>query len=151
MNEQMNSRHPLLARIGNTPLVKLDIETEATVYAKLEFLNPGGSIKDRAALYMVEDAEQRGLLQPGGTIVEGSSGNQGIALAMIGAVKGYRVIIVVPKHTSAEKKAALRAYGAELHIAPDAATHDDPNSYSETAKRLAKTIHGAFMPNQYYN
>jgi cystathionine beta-synthase len=144
-------KDPLLSQIGNTPLVQLDLPTEATVYAKLEFLNPGGSIKDRAALYMVQDAEERGLLKPGGTIVEGSSGNQGIALAMIGAVKGYRVIIVVPKHTSSEKKAALRAYGAELHVAPDASSHDDPDSYSKRAQRLAEEIPGAFMPNQYYN
>ncbi|MCI5064420.1 cysteine synthase family protein [bacterium] len=144
-------RPPLLREIGNTPLIPLKTESEATILLKLEYLNPGGSIKDRAALFMIEDAERRGLLQPGGTIVEGSSGNQGIALAMIGAVKGYRVIIVVPNHTSTEKKAALRAYGAELHIAPDAATHDDPSSYSETAKRLAREIPGAFMPNQYYN
>jgi len=146
-----NLQNPLLSLIGNTPLVRLDLPTEATVYAKLEFLNPGGSIKDRAALYMVEDAEERGLLKPGGTIVEGSSGNQGIALAMIGAVKGYRVIIVVPKHTSSEKKAALRAYGAELHIAPDASSHDDPDSYSKRAQKLAQDFPGAFMPNQYYN
>lgn len=141
----------LLEQIGNTPLAKMPLDTEATVLAKLEYLNPGGSIKDRSALFMVEDAERRGLLKAGGTIVEASSGNQGIALAMIGAHKGYRVIITVPKHTSSEKVATLRAYGAEVLVCPDTDTLQDPQSYHSVAVKIRDTTSGAFMPNQYMN
>ncbi len=140
-----------LSLIGNTPLVKLDIDTKATIYAKFEFLNPGGSIKDRSALYMVEDAERKGLLQPGGTIVEATSGNQGIALAMIGKIKGYRVIITVPDRTSEEKVAILKAYGAEVYVCPNTAHHDDPRGYVARAKAITAQIPGAFMPDQYVN
>ena len=147
----MTERPPLLKLIGNTPLIDLEADSAGSLFGKPEFLNPGGSVKDRAALFMVEDAERQGVLKPGGTIVEGSSGNQGIALAMIGAVKGYRVVIVVPKHTSEEKKAALRAYGAEVHITADTATHADPESYHSVALKLAAAIPGAYMPDQFYN
>ncbi len=141
----------LLECIGNTPLVKLEMGTESTILAKLEFMNPGGSIKDRAALFMVEQAERSGQLKPGGTIVEGTSGNQGIALAMIGSLRGYRVIITVPDRTAAEKIAVLRAYGAEVYICPDTNRHDDPNGYHARAEQLLHSIPGAFMPNQFYN
>jgi cystathionine beta-synthase len=137
--------------IGNTPLVRLPLNTRPALLAKLEFLNPGGSVKDRCALYMIEEAERQGLLLPGGTIVEASSGNQGISLAMIGKMKGYRVIITTPSRTAAEKIAILRAYGAEVHICPNTDSHDDEQNYHKLALRLQDTIPGAYMPNQYYN
>ncbi|MCK4608109.1 MAG: cysteine synthase family protein [Gammaproteobacteria bacterium] len=141
----------LLDAIGNTPMVKLDLEIKATLLAKLEYLNPGGSIKDRAALFMINEAEKSGLLKPGGTIVEASSGNQGIALAMIGAVKGYKVIITVPDRTSFEKIATLQAYGAKVYVCPDTDTLEDPEGYHAKAEELHHKTPGAFMPNQYYN
>lgn len=146
-----NTYKTFLEAIGNTPIVKLDFGTTPLLLAKLEYLNPGGSIKDRCALFMIEEAERNGILKPGGTIVEASSGNQGIALSMIGKVKGYRVIITVPDRTSSEKIAVLRAYGAEVHVCPNTDSHDDPENYHTLAVHLAKTIPGAFMPNQYFN
>lgn len=148
----MNEGNPsVLSLIGNTPLVKLESYAQPSLYAKLEMQNPGGSIKDRCALYMIEEAERTGKLLPGGTIVEASSGNQGIALAMIGRVKGYKVIITVPDRTSKEKVAILRAYGASVKICPNTDRHDDPNNYHALAVSLSKSIEGAYMPNQYYN
>lgn len=141
----------ILELIGNTPMAKLEIGIQATVLAKLEYLNPGGSIKDRSALFMINDAEKKGLLKPGGTIVEASSGNQGIALAMIGAIRKYKVIITVPDRTSEEKIETLRAYGAKVFVCPDTDTLDDPQGYHAKAKELSKKIPGAFMPNQYHN
>ena len=146
----------ILQLIGNTPLAKLDfLNTEfnikPTVLAKLEYLNPGGSIKDRSALFMIEQAEKEGLLKPGGTIIEASSGNQGIALAMIGAVKGYKVIITVPDRTSIEKVNALRAYGATVYLCKNTDTLDDPEGYHTKAEILHEQIPNSFMPNQYYN
>ena len=141
----------ILQQIGNTPLVKLDLGLQPTVLAKLEYLNPGGSLKDRSALFMIEDGERKGLLKLGGTIVEASSGNQGIALAMIGAVKGYKVIITVPDRTSDEKVATLRAYGAKVFVCPDTDNLDDPQGYHAKSERLAASISGSFMPNQYHN
>src|SRR2546423_10419520 len=108
-------RH-LISAIGNTPLVTVPFNTPATLYAKLEYLNPGGSIKDRSALYMIEKAEKTGKLKPGGTIIDASSGNHGIALAMIGAAKGYKVIITSTEKFSTEKLDTIRAYGAEIVI-----------------------------------
>lgn len=141
----------LLETIGNTPIVRLELPVKPLMLAKLEFMNPSGSLKDRAALYMVEEAERLGKLKPGGTIVEATSGNQGIALAMIGAIKGYRVIITVPDRTAPEKIAVLRAYGAEVHVCPNTATHEDPRGYHARAEQLLHEIPGAFMPNQYYS
>jgi cystathionine beta-synthase len=141
----------ILESIGHTPLVKLLFDIKPTILAKLEYFNPGGSIKDRAALFMVEEAEKQGLLKPGGTIVEATSGNQGIALAMIGAVKGYDVIITVPDRTSAEKISTLQAYGAKVYVCPNADSLDDPDGYHAKAEELYHKIPGAFMPNQYYN
>lgn len=138
----------LFDAIGNTPLVQLELGTQPTLLAKLEFLSLGGSSKDRAALHMIQDAERKGLLKPGGTIVEASSGNQGIALAMIGKIKGYKVIIVVPSRTSKEKVAILRAYGAEVVIY--AITNPDEH-HSHKAAEIAAAIPGSFMPNQYFN
>ena len=142
----------VLESVGNTPLVLIQPSpSQGKVLAKLEYLNPGGSVKDRTARYMIETAEREGKLKPGGTIVEASSGNQGIALALIGAVKGYHVIITVPAKTSTEKVATLRAYGAEVVICPTVATLDDPEGYHAKAEHLAATIPGAFMPDQYHN
>ena len=141
----------ILHAIGNTPMVELDFGVNPKFMAKLEYFNPGGSIKDRAALFMVEQAEKDGMLRPGGTIVEASSGNQGIALAMIGAIKGYNVIITVPDRTSAEKVATLQAYGAKVYVCPDTDNLSDAEGYHAKAEELCHKIPGAFMPNQYYN
>lgn len=157
-----SNKYPsLLERIGHTPLVRLDLvrldlarldpNIQPTFLAKLEYLNPGGSIKDRSALFMIETAEKQGLLKPGGTIIEASSGNQGIALAMIGAIKGYKVIITVPSRTSQEKIATLQAYGAKVYVCPDTDRLEDPEGYHAKAEALLHSMPGAFMPNQYYN
>jgi len=145
------NKKSILNAIGNTPLVELDFGVNPKFMVKLEYFNPGGSIKDRAALFMVEKAEQDGLLRSGGTIVEASSGNQGIALAMIGAVKGYKVIITVPDRTSEEKVATLKAYGAKVYVCPDTDNLNDAEGYHAKAKELCHKIPDAFMPNQYYN
>jgi len=141
----------LLQAIGNTPLVKVDLQTPCSLYAKLEYLNPGGSVKDRSSLYMIEDAEQRGILQPGGTIIDASSGNQGIATAMIGAIKGYKVIIAVSEKVSKEKLETLKAYGAQVVMCPATSFLQDPNSYHSQAMRIHKETPNSFMPDQYFN
>jgi cystathionine beta-synthase len=146
-----NNYKSLLELIGHTPLARLDMETIPTLLAKCEFLSMGGSIKDRTALHLIETAEKSGKLKPGGTIVEASSGNQGIALALIGSLKGYRVIITVPDRTAAEKVAILRAYGAEVYVCPNTDSHDDPRGYHAMAESLLHSIPGAYMPDQYYN
>jgi len=145
-----NNYKSVLENIGNTPIAKIEMDTPATILAKLEYLNPGGSIKDRAALFMIEDAEKKGLLKPGGTIIEASSGNQGIAIAMIGAYKGYNVVITVPEATSDEKVNTLRSYGAQVYKCPDG-TPDDPNGYHAKARELLRAIPNSFTPNQYHN
>ncbi len=139
---------------GDTPLVRLRHVTrdvKATVLAKLEMLNPGGSVKDRIALPMIEAAERAGLLRPGGTIIEPTSGNTGHGLAIAAAIKGYRCIFVMPDKMSAEKVALLRAYGAEVVITPTAVSPESPESYYRVADRLTEEIPGAFQPNQYAN
>ncbi|MBP6869979.1 cysteine synthase family protein [Candidatus Babeliales bacterium] len=141
----------LLDAIGHTPLVKIDFKTPCPIYAKLEYLNPGGSVKDRSSLYMIEEAEQLGLLKPGGTLIDASSGNQGIATAMIGAIKGYKVIITFPEKNSKEKLETLKAYGAEVIICPPTSFLEDPNSYHSRALQLHKETPNSFMPNQYFN
>lgn len=141
----------LLHAIGNTPLVKLNFESEGQVYAKLEYLNPGGSVKDRSALYMIEHAEKTGLLKPGGTVVDASSGNHGIAVAMIGRIKGYRVIITVSEKVSLEKLQTIKAYGAEVIMCPSTAFIEDPRSYHSVAVEIQKSTPNSFMPNQYFN
>ena len=137
--------------IGNTPLAKIDFQTPPTILAKLEYLSPGGSLKDRSALYMIEEAERLGILKPGGTIIEASSGNQGIAAAMIGAIKGYKVIITTNDKFSPEKIKTIKAYGAEIILCPLTEFVDDPQSYHSQAVTLQKTIPNSFMLNQYYN
>lgn len=141
----------VLGKIGSTPIARIGFETPAQVFAKLEYLNPSGSIKDRTALFMVEKAEADGLLAPGGTIVEASSGNQGISLAMIGAIKGYKVVITSPKKVSAEKLETMRAYGAKVVLCEPTKFIEDPKSYHSRALLLHKKIRGSFMPNQYFN
>ncbi len=144
-------RDGVLAAIGDTPLAKVGFDSLATFYAKLEYLNPAGSIKDRSALYMIEEAEQKGLLKHDGTIVEASSGNQGIAIAMIGAVKGYKVIITVSEKISEEKLQTIKAYGAEVVVCPATDFIEDPESYHSKAVEIQSDIANSFMPNQYFN
>jgi cystathionine beta-synthase len=140
--------------IGNTPLVRLHAVTNgiaATVLAKVEYLNPGGSVKDRIALNMIEDAEKAGLLQPGGTIVEPTSGNTGVGLALVAQLRGYRCVFVCPDKVSEYKQNVLRAYGAEVVVCPTAVAPEDPRSYYSVSDRLAREIPGAWKPNQYAN
>lgn len=144
----------VLQLVGDTPLLKLHRVTAGLrplILAKLEFLNPGGSVKDRIGLAMIEDAERRGLLEPGGTIVEPTSGNTGVGLALVAAIKGYRLVCTMPDKMSQEKRDLLRAYGAEVVICPTAVSPESPESYYRVADRLAREIPGAFQPNQYYN
>ena len=141
----------ILDAIGNTPLVQLPFDTPATVYAKLEYLNPGGSVKDRSALFMIEEAERLGLLKPGGTIIDASSGNHAIATAMIGNIKGYKVIITVSEKISQEKLQAIQAYGAHVVMCPSVSFIEDPLSYHSQAVALHKKTPNSFMPNQYFN
>ena len=144
----------LLDLIGSTPIVRLDrfgFEVQPQLLAKLEFLNPGGSNKDRIGLAMIEAAEREGKLRPGGTIVEPTSGNTGVGLAIAAAAKGYRCIFVMPDKMSQEKISTLRAYGAEVVITPTAVEHDSPESYYSVSDRLAEEIPGGFKPDQYSN
>jgi cystathionine beta-synthase len=141
----------LLDTIGNTPLARVSFNTPATLYAKLEYLNPGGSVKDRTALYMIENAEKFGQLKPGGTIIDASSGNYGITLAMIGAAKGYKVIITTTPKISQEKLQTMQAYGAQVLVCPSAPSIHDLNSHHSIACNLQKETPNSFMPNQYFN
>ncbi|MHA7224523.1 cystathionine beta-synthase [Glutamicibacter soli] len=144
----------VLDLIGNTPLVKLNRVTEgvkATVLVKLEYLNPGGSIKDRIALKMIERAEQSGELKPGGTIVEPTSGNTGVGLAMVGQLKGYNTVFVTPDKVGEEKRDVLRAYGADVVVTPTAVAPDSPESYYGVSDRLVTEINGAYKPDQFSN
>jgi cystathionine beta-synthase len=144
----------VLDLVGSTPLVRLvdfGRETGATLLAKLEFMNPGGSNKDRIGLAMIEAAERDGRLRAGGTIVEPTSGNTGVGLAIAAAHKGYRCIFVMPDKMSQEKISTLRAYGAEVVITPTAVEHDSPESYYSVSDRLAEEIPGGFKPDQYSN
>ena len=144
----------VLDLVGSTPIVRLTSfgrETGATLLAKLEFLNPGGSNKDRIGMAMIEAAERDGRLKPGGTIVEPTSGNTGVGLAIAAASKGYRCIFVMPDKMSQEKISTLRAYGAEVVITPTAVEHDSPESYYSVSDRLAEEIPGGFKPDQYSN
>jgi len=144
----------LLELFGNTPLVRLDRtgrDLPGQLLAKLEFLNPGGSVKDRPAIAMVDAAERDGLLRPGGTIVEPTSGNTGVGLAIVAARRGYRCIFTMPDKIAAEKVALLRAYGAEVVVCPTAVDPAHPDSYYSVARRLVDTTPGAFQPDQYSN
>jgi cystathionine beta-synthase len=149
----------ILELIGNTPLVRLTrvtrdlgpADTQPLILAKLETMNPGGSVKDRIGLPMIEAAERAGLLKPGGTIIEPTSGNTGHGLAIAAALKGYRCIFVMADKQSAEKQTLLRAYGAEVVLCPTNVEPEDPESYYSVAARLARDIPGAFKPDQYWN
>ena len=144
----------IVAAIGHTPIVrlnKLGRDTGATLYAKLEYMNPGASIKDRIAVQMIHDAEKQGKLKPGGTIIECTSGNTGMGLAMAGTVRGYRTILVMPDKVSEEKIKALRAFGARVITTPTAVAPDDPRSYYSVAQRLNREIPNSFLANQYHN
>jgi cystathionine beta-synthase len=144
----------ILDLIGSTPIVRLDRlsrDVPGTLLAKLEYLNPGGSLKDRIGIAMIEAAERDGRLGPGGTIVEPTSGNTGVGLAMAAALKGYRCIFVMPDKMSQEKISMLRAYGAEVVITPTAVEPDSPESYYSVSDRLAEEIPGGFKPDQYSN
>lgn len=141
----------LLNSIGNTPLVKIFEEFPTTIVAKLEYLNPGGSIKDRSAKFMVEWAEQQGLLKPGMTLIDASSGNHGISLAMIGAIKGYKVIICCMDKHSGEKIDTIKAHGATVLRFPGTMSLEDPNSYHSQALKLQRETPNSYMPNQYCN
>jgi cysteine synthase A len=148
----MEIRDGFVGTIGNTPLIRLRGPSQLTgcnILGKAEFLNPGGSVKDRAALYIILDAEKRGLLKPGGVIVEGTAGNTGIGLALVGNARGYRTVIVMPDTQSQEKKDMLRLCGAELREVP-AVPYKDPNNYVHVSERVAKEL-GAFWANQWDN
>lgn len=154
----MNTRQDFVDAVGNTPLIKLRKASEltgCTILGKAEFLNPGGSVKDRAAKYMVLDGERRGVLEPGGLIVEGTAGNTGIGLALVGNSRGYRTLILMPNTQSQEKMDALRLCGAELRAVP-AVPFRDPNNYVHVAERTAKELeateqHGVLYANQWDN
>ena len=144
----------VIESIGHTPMVRINRmgqETGATFYAKLEFINPGSSVKDRIAVQMVADAEADGRLKPGGTIVECTSGNTGMGLALVGAARGYRTVFVMPDKVSDEKIKALRAFGAQVITTPTAVAPEDPRSYYSVARRISETTPNAFFANQYDN
>ncbi len=144
----------ILDAVGDTPLIRLKSVTaglKCTVYAKAEFLNPGGSIKDRIAIHILNEAEKRGELKPGGTVIEATSGNTGAGLAMVAAMRGYKTIFVLPDKQSEEKRAALRAWGARVVVTPTNVEAEDPRSYYSVAARLVKETPNSFYSNQYYN
>jgi cysteine synthase len=154
----MDVRDGFIGSVGNTPLIRLNQASELTgcnIYGKAEFLNPGGSVKDRAALWIIRDAERRGELRPGGVIVEGTAGNTGIGLALVGNARGYRSVLVIPETQSQEKKDMLRLCGAELVEVP-AVPYSDPNNYVKVSGRLAQELNakepnGAVWANQFDN
>lgn len=144
----------ILEAMFNTPLIRLNRLTKdiaAEVYVKADYLNPGGSVKDRIGLWMIDDAERRGLLKPGGTIIEGTSGNTGMGLALVACVRGYKVVFTITDKQSREKIDLLKAFGAEVVVCPTAVEPEDPRSYYSVAKKLAREIPNAFYPNQYEN
>ena len=150
----MDVTDSVLDMVGNTPLVRLRLVTEGIacpVLAKVEQVNPGGSVKDRPAIAMIDAAEASGELQPGGTIVEPTSGNTGVGLAIVAAQRGYKCVFVVTDKVGIEKVDLLRAYGAEVIVCPVAVAPEDPASYYSTAERLVREIPGAYRPNQYHN
>jgi cystathionine beta-synthase len=144
----------ILEAVGRTPIVKLQKvarHVAADIYVKCEYLNPAGSMKDRVAMHIIADAERRGLLRPGGTIVEATSGNTGMGLAMVAAIRGYQCIFVMPDKMSQEKIASLKAFGAKVVICPTAVEPEDPRSYYSVSRRIVEETPGAFYANQYHN
>jgi len=149
----MDIKNGFVGTVGNTPLIRLTSFSEDTgceILAKAEFLNPGGSVKDRAALYIIEDAEKKGLLKPGGTVVEGTAGNTGIGLAHICNAKGYKCLIIIPDTQSQEKMDAMRALGAEVRPVP-AVPYKDPNNYVKLSGKIAAEMENAIWANQFDN
>jgi cystathionine beta-synthase len=144
----------ILEAVGNTPLIRLNRltkELKAEVYVKADYLNPGGSVKDRIGISMIDEAERTGKLKPGGTIIEGTSGNTGMGLALVAVVRGYKVVFTITDKQSREKIDLLKAFGAEVIVCPTAVEPDDPRSYYSVAKKLAREIPNSFYPNQYEN
>ena len=142
----------ILEAVGNTPLVRLNRVTKdlaAEVYVKADYLNPGGSVKDRIGISMIDEAERKGLLKPGGTIIEGTSGNTGMGLALVAVVRGYKIVFTITDKQSKEKIDALKAFGAEVIVCPTAVEPDDPRSYYSVAKKLASEIPNSFFTKQY--
>ena len=144
----------ILDAIGHTPLVRLNRLTAgiaADVYVKVDYMNPGGSVKDRIGISMIDDAERKGLLKSGGTIIEGTSGNTGMGLALVAVTRGYKVVFTINDKQSREKIDLLKAFGAEVIVCPTAVEPEDPRSYYSVAKKLAKEIPNSYYPNQYEN
>jgi cystathionine beta-synthase len=144
----------ILEAMGNTPLIRLNRITknlEAEIYVKADYMNPGGSVKDRIGKWMIDDAERRGVLKPGGTIIEGTSGNTGMGLALVAVTRGYKVVFTINDKQSREKVDALKAFGAEVIVCPTAVEPEDPRSYYSVAKKLAREIPNSYYPNQYEN
>src|SRR6266481_6187298 len=151
---RQSMQESILQCVGRTTLVQLRRLSEGlqpSVFVKVESLNPGGSVKDRVGVAMISEAERRGWLRPGGTIIEATAGNTGVGLAMVAAVKGYRCIFVLPDKMSAEKVLLLKAYGAEVVITPTSVAPDSPDSYNGVAERLGREIPGAWRANQFAN
>jgi cystathionine beta-synthase len=150
----MEVHENVLETVGGTPLVRINAitkEVKPEVYAKLEYFNPGGSVKDRIAISIIEDAEKKGLLKKGGTIIEATSGNTGVGLALVASVRGYKTIFTIPDKMSKEKINLLKAFGAEVIVTPTAVPPDHPDSYYEVAKKLVRETPNSFYANQYYN
>lgn len=144
----------ILGAIGSTPLIQLNRVTKGykgLILAKVEYFNPGGSVKDRIGVSIIEEAEKEGRLKPGGTIVESTSGNTGMGLALVAAVKGYKTVFTLPDKMSAEKIRLLRSFGAEVIVTPTAVPHESPESYTEVAKRIVRETPNSILANQYYN
>lgn len=152
--KKMKYSETILGTVGNTPLVKLNKICKGYkghFFAKVEFFNPGGSVKDRIGLAIIEEAETEGRLRPGGTVVEATAGNTGMGLAIAAAIKGYRTVFTMPDKMSIEKIRLLRAFGAEVIVTPTAVPHDAPESYTEVAKRIVRETPNSILANQYYN
>ena len=154
MKEEINAHNNVLELIGNTPLIKLNKITQkmrGNYFAKVEAFNPGHSTKDRIALYIIEEAERKGILKPGDTIIETTSGNTGFSIAMVSIIKGYECILAVSSKSSADKIDMLKTMGAKVYVCPAHVSADDPRSYYEVAKRLHNEIKGSVYINQYFN